>query len=284
MKTKVIFSPKKADLLRPLTFCPYSNHAILLLSVFYSLMIFEQNPYNILAQIPRPVYLSSTLFGLCFFIAFLLIYRLLPGCFKNHFLPHHYSPAQHILLFCLLWLFVSIELSSVKYLSGRVQASYAGLLFDSLHHSISVGTTPFLFLQLLLAFVEKQQVPATAVVVVPTHQQAAISTKHRNKMPEPGQLLYIEGKGNTKTLFYLEKETVHSQQLRSSNTQLMKDYSGSICFIQCHQSILINANMIDHEASKKYSDYLILKNCPTPLPISRRKKKEVMQQLKQQEK
>lgn len=246
------------------------------LFIFAFLMIFDPFPNE---GSGLPLWITSIAYGLITTIIMILNFILLPFLIKSQFQPDNYTVGSALL--ASLWNISIIAIANwffYRYAPSYTEESRSLLYF--LGATLSLGIFPVI---ILLFWFERVYFIrySTKAENISNH----ISSDYQN-INNTELLLYGEGKtemmrlqssgliclkseGNYVAVFYRSEEITKRELLRGALKTFEEQLSDQAQFIRCHQSYIINRQLLEDISGNARGYVLDLKNFDIKVPVSR---------------
>ncbi len=213
---------------------------------------------------------------------------LLPKLFKGYFSEKNRTVGRQIMWILVLFLILTIVHASFSFFDG-VYLVIPNSLIDSLFVNLSIGIFPIAVI-VLLGYVkqledklkEKEIYTAKYLEKEVKNELIEITSETGNeKIQLPlNNLLYIKSADNYSEVYYNEGEQMNRKILRTTLSSIEGNISSEYLF-KIHRSYIINLQKIDEVIGNSNKCDIILKDLETPLPVSRSKRKELLEKLKE---
>ncbi len=219
-------------------------------------------------------------------LVLLFQFFLLPKLFNGYFLEKNRTLGREIAWMVVLFFILTIAHASFSFFDG-VYLVIPNSLLDSLFVNISIGIFPVVVI-LLLGYVKQLQdrlkekeVNTTKYVEKEVQNELVEITSEagNEKIQLPlRNLIYLKSSDNYTEVYYNEGERINKKMLRTTLGSIENNLKSKYLF-RIHRSYIINLLKIDSVTGNSNKCDVILNNVETPIPISRGKRKELLEKL-----
>ena len=246
------------------------------LFIFGFLVIFDPFPNQDPAS---SLWLTSIGYGLITTIVMILNFILLAYLFKIFFQSDHYTVGSALLT--SLWNISIITIANwFFYRYGPFHGEETRSLFYFVGATLSVGIFPVVILLFWferIYFIRYSTRAESIYEQIKTGPQAINNTeiqlygegKTEKILLQSSRLICIKSEGNYVAVFYQSGEITKRELLRGTLKTFEKQLIDHPQFIRCHQSYIVNKQLIESISGNARGYLLDLKNLDTKVPVSR---------------
>ena len=212
---------------------------------------------------------------------------LLPKLFKGYFSEKNRTVGRQIMWILVLFLVLTIVHASFSFFDG-VYLVIPNSLIDSLFVNLSIGIFPIAII-VLLGYVKQLEDKLKEKEI---HTAKYLEKELKNELIEIASetgnekiqlllnnLLYVKSADNYSEVYYNEGGQVNRKILRTTLSSIEDNISSEYLF-KIHRSYIINLQKIDAVKGNSNKCNITLENSDTSFPVSRSKRKELLEKLK----
>lgn len=257
--------------------------------LFIFLFLFLFQPFGITSVLNNKLLYTGG-FGLITFLISILYFAILPLIFKKYFKDENWTVGKNIVFLFMLVLTITFGNYFYNSLVQNIDNMPLLSLKDFFVYTFSIAIFPIIIFtyvseKLYRIQREKSSKEIMELEVAKTRKETdeVVNIFGDNKKEKISfninNLVYVTSQGNYVSFYLKKEEKVEEIILRSTLSNIDKEFCDNSNIIRCHKSYIINSNFMDSISGNARGYFLESNLIASQIPVSRSFKKDNLKRL-----